>query len=239
MEKPGFGKKLIEVRKAKGLTQEEVAEKCGVTVRTIQRIESGVVQPRVFTIKLISEALEFDFFEASETNFDVKIENPNSELERLHALWKMKDLFNLKTNFMKKIAILSAVFLLSGLSLFAIISEMNAKTENKKHSLTIQLNDNKTVRKIEARFSNTLTLDSLVYIKDQLKANGIKISYKKLNFDVQNKLQEISCEVDCNDGYSGSFGGFVNALNGNKNMGFVRDYSKNSERPFCTGNCGL
>ncbi|MBP8759699.1 MAG: helix-turn-helix transcriptional regulator, partial [Parabacteroides sp.] len=42
---------------AKGLTQEEVAEKCGITIRTIQRIESGLVEPRVYTIKIISETM--------------------------------------------------------------------------------------------------------------------------------------------------------------------------------------
>ena len=63
-----FGKKLIEVRKQKGLTQAEVAEKCNVTIRTIQRIESGTVKPRSSTIKLIPEALEFEFFETSNQN---------------------------------------------------------------------------------------------------------------------------------------------------------------------------
>lgn len=57
MGKQAFGKKLLEVRKAKGLTQEEVAEKCGITIRTIQRIESGLVEPRVYTIKIISETM--------------------------------------------------------------------------------------------------------------------------------------------------------------------------------------
>ncbi len=67
METLDFGKKLIEVRKAKGLTQEEVAERCRVTTRTIQRIESGIVKPRAFTVKSISETLGFDFFETSYT----------------------------------------------------------------------------------------------------------------------------------------------------------------------------
>ena len=70
MEKLGFGKKLIEVRKAKGLTQEEVAEDCKITVRTIQRIESGVVMPRASTIKIISETLGFDFFYTSNTGYE-------------------------------------------------------------------------------------------------------------------------------------------------------------------------
>tara|TARA_R110002033_G_scaffold81356_2_gene132170 strand:+ start:86 stop:193 length:108 start_codon:yes stop_codon:yes gene_type:complete len=30
-----FGKQLLKLRKARGLTQAEVAEKCNVTVRTI------------------------------------------------------------------------------------------------------------------------------------------------------------------------------------------------------------
>lgn len=61
MEKQLFGKKLLEIRKAKGLTQEEVAEKCGITTRTIQRIESGLVEPRAYTIKTISETIGFEF----------------------------------------------------------------------------------------------------------------------------------------------------------------------------------
>jgi transcriptional regulator with XRE-family HTH domain len=53
---------LFEVRAANGLTQEEVAEKCNISVRTIQRIETGSVNPRAFTIKIICGALGFDFF---------------------------------------------------------------------------------------------------------------------------------------------------------------------------------
>ncbi|MEB2782496.1 helix-turn-helix transcriptional regulator [Algoriphagus sp. C2-6-M1] len=57
MEEEDFGKKLIEVRKVKGLTQAEVAEMCKIATRTIQRIETGIVKPRAFTIKLIEVAI--------------------------------------------------------------------------------------------------------------------------------------------------------------------------------------
>ncbi|MCU4163718.1 helix-turn-helix domain-containing protein [Carboxylicivirga caseinilyticus] len=57
-----FKDKLIEVRKAKGLTQEEVANLCKITARTIQRIETGAVSPRPYTIKLISEVLGFEYY---------------------------------------------------------------------------------------------------------------------------------------------------------------------------------
>ena len=41
MKQPDLGLKVSEVRKEKGLTQEQLAEYCEVTPRTIQRIENG------------------------------------------------------------------------------------------------------------------------------------------------------------------------------------------------------
>ncbi|MCP9752734.1 helix-turn-helix domain-containing protein [Ferruginibacter sp. HRS2-29] len=55
--------KIITARKKKGLTQEQLADLTNVTVRTIQRIESGESAPRPFTIKAIAAALESSFEE--------------------------------------------------------------------------------------------------------------------------------------------------------------------------------
>lgn len=60
MKQPELGKKISELRKAKGLTQEELVEKCNISVRTIQRIESGEVTPRSYTIKTILAALDYN-----------------------------------------------------------------------------------------------------------------------------------------------------------------------------------
>lgn len=68
MKKPNFAQTLIDVRKSQGLTQEDVAQKCKINVRTIQRIESEIVKPRAFTIKVISETLGFEFFDSPDTN---------------------------------------------------------------------------------------------------------------------------------------------------------------------------
>ncbi|MCH7396397.1 helix-turn-helix domain-containing protein [Belliella sp. DSM 107340] len=57
MKQPELGQKIQEWRKAKGLTQEELVEKCNINVRTIQRIEAGEVTPRSYTIKAILEVL--------------------------------------------------------------------------------------------------------------------------------------------------------------------------------------
>jgi XRE family transcriptional regulator, regulator of sulfur utilization len=53
--------KIAEARKNKGLTQEELAERASVTVRTIQRIESAESVPRSFTLKAIAQALDIPF----------------------------------------------------------------------------------------------------------------------------------------------------------------------------------
>jgi transcriptional regulator with XRE-family HTH domain len=60
--------KITEARKNKGLTQEELADKASVTVRTIQRIESGETVPRNFTLKAIAEALDIPFDELLKKN---------------------------------------------------------------------------------------------------------------------------------------------------------------------------
>ncbi len=60
MKQPDLGKKISELRKAKGFTQEELVEKCNISVRTLQRIETGEVTPRSYTIKTILAALDYD-----------------------------------------------------------------------------------------------------------------------------------------------------------------------------------
>ena len=60
MKQPELGRKISELRMAKGLTQEELVERCNISVRTIQRIEAGEVTPRSYTIKTILAALESD-----------------------------------------------------------------------------------------------------------------------------------------------------------------------------------
>lgn len=49
--------KLKIVREQKNLTQEELSEKSGISVRTIQRIESGIA-PKAHTLKALSKTLE-------------------------------------------------------------------------------------------------------------------------------------------------------------------------------------
>lgn len=53
-----IGKKIREIRKKKGLSQEELAEFAKVNLRTIQRIETNESEPRGKTLNLICEILD-------------------------------------------------------------------------------------------------------------------------------------------------------------------------------------
>jgi len=68
MNQPDLGLKVVELRQQKGLTQEQLAERCEVSARTIQRIESGEVDPRAYTLHCLGEVLEFDFGEQNTGN---------------------------------------------------------------------------------------------------------------------------------------------------------------------------
>ncbi len=51
------GKKIKEIRKKKGLSQEELSEAAKINLRTIQRIEKNESEPRGSTLNLICQAL--------------------------------------------------------------------------------------------------------------------------------------------------------------------------------------
>jgi len=112
MKQPELGKKIAELRKAKGLTQEELVQKCNLSVRTLQRIESGEVTPRSYTIRIIFAALETNMVDSSKGLPD-RFSNFRPVMKKwLGQFYKyVLDLFNLKTHTMKKLLILSLPFL--------------------------------------------------------------------------------------------------------------------------------
>jgi transcriptional regulator with XRE-family HTH domain len=99
MHQPKLGKKIVALRKAKGLTQEELVEKCNLSVRTLQRIEAGEVTPRSYTVKLIFNALGEEAFTAKK------------QASVFNFFSYTLEMFNLKTNIMKKLTLLTAILL--------------------------------------------------------------------------------------------------------------------------------
>ncbi len=52
-----FGKRLAELRRARGFTQESLAEKADVTALTVSYIEQGRQWPRVTTMHRLAKCL--------------------------------------------------------------------------------------------------------------------------------------------------------------------------------------
>ena len=71
MNQPDLGLKITELRQQKGFTQERLAEYFEVSARTIQRIESGEVEPRAFTRNSLSNILAFDFGQETVNNQNI------------------------------------------------------------------------------------------------------------------------------------------------------------------------
>jgi transcriptional regulator with XRE-family HTH domain len=143
MKQPELGKRITDLRKAKGLTQEELVEQCKLSVRTLQRIESGEVTPRSYTLRAIFAVLDYDF-NASLDNSESKSNTTGLAFKKwleqfyLYVL----DLFNLKTNTMKKISILSITTLSLALILVTVFSESEAQTTAQIKKNIIQSNKN-------------------------------------------------------------------------------------------------
>lgn len=143
MNQINFGHKLAEIRRAKGLTQSELAEKCNVSYRTIQRIEIGKVTPRGYTIKALSAVLDYNLLKMFS---DDSLKNYNTDSQKFitvqQIIKQIIDLFNLKTNTMKKLSILT---LISGLVLLGLtFSNKSIAQENSEitNFLTIKSNEN-------------------------------------------------------------------------------------------------
>lgn len=59
-----FGKKLKELRKSKGFTQQALAEKAGIDEKHLSRVENGKYFPSYVTLNKLLNALEVTLSEA-------------------------------------------------------------------------------------------------------------------------------------------------------------------------------
>ena len=98
MEQPELGRKVSEIRNAIGLTQDDLSKNCNLSLRTIQRIESGLVNPRSYTLKVIGENLDYNFYYSKKRS--KKFSFPRNGINILFL--QIIQLFNLKTNTMRK-----------------------------------------------------------------------------------------------------------------------------------------
>jgi transcriptional regulator with XRE-family HTH domain len=142
MKQPDLGRKISELRLAKGMTQGQLAGKCNVSLRTIQRIEAAEVTPRSYTVRLIFENLDYEIY-SSFGKFSYNLDRMVYKIRIwLGQLYKyLMDLFNLKTNTMKKLSILS-VPIISVMLIFLFMSNSQAQNEERAKKVITETNSN-------------------------------------------------------------------------------------------------
>jgi len=127
MKQPELGKKIADLRKAKGYTQEELVERCKLSVRTLQRIESGEVEPRSHTIRVIFAALDYKVYDSANIRFRLFFK-------------QVKELFNLKTNTMKKLSYLTLFVAAIVVILLTVCMDGKAQSETKVRKIITENN---------------------------------------------------------------------------------------------------
>ncbi|MFZ9504311.1 MAG: helix-turn-helix domain-containing protein [Cyclobacteriaceae bacterium] len=87
--------RIKELRLKNGLTQIQLAEESGMTLRTIQRIENNKVKPSLFSLKKLSKILGEDFSNVSngrekpyEITFTIKLHDMNQLIQDIKTLVK-------------------------------------------------------------------------------------------------------------------------------------------------------
>ena len=98
MDQKKIGNFLKDLRKEKSLTQEQVAEKLGVSSRTISRWETGAYMPDISMLVDIAEMYDVDVREIIDGE-RIK-ENMNSEVKEVAV--KMADYSKMETDNIKK-----------------------------------------------------------------------------------------------------------------------------------------
>jgi transcriptional regulator with XRE-family HTH domain len=106
-----FGARLREIRTSLNISQKELSEQTGLTLRTIQRIENNEVKPSVHSMKVISEALEITSSELIE-KFDIKPYEFNLTLKITDMNQFLNDLKTLVKTHWKTILIIVLVIYL-------------------------------------------------------------------------------------------------------------------------------
>lgn len=159
MNQPELGKRIVELRKERGLTQEELVEKCNINVRTLQRIESGEVMPRSYTVRLIFAALNQGVQASIDVSNGGSLRMDTAESNWLEQTYKyVFDLFNLRINTMRKVTVLSIIILLVAVAVFSIRTDTHAQNTTRVKELIASSN------KDFIRWFNDGQFDSLLTI---------------------------------------------------------------------------
>lgn len=127
MDQEKIGKFILELRKDKKMTQQELADKIGVTDRAISKWENGRGMPDISLMKPLCEILDITL---NELISGEKIDKKEYQKKSDENILKTIKYTNKKTNFFKKFLIcLISVFLILILMFIIDVRKMNQNEE--------------------------------------------------------------------------------------------------------------
>lgn len=127
MDQEKIGKFILELRKDKKMTQQELADKIGVTDRAISKWENGRGMPDISLMKPLCEILDITL---NELISGEKIDKKEYQKKSDENIFKTIKYTNKKTNFFKKFLIcLISVFLILILMFIIDVRKMNQNEE--------------------------------------------------------------------------------------------------------------
>ena len=91
------GNLIKSARIKKGMTQSELSQIVGLTLRTIQRIENDKVKPSLHSLRQLSTVLEFD-----QSQFDEKNDLPKNDIHLHIRIADMNEFLSNITSFLQK-----------------------------------------------------------------------------------------------------------------------------------------
>ena len=92
-----FGTRLKEIRTCLNISQKELSEQTGLTLRTIQRIVNNEVKPSLYSLKVIGQVLNTDL-----SDFDKSTVAKPYEFNLTLKITDMKQFFNDLKDLVKK-----------------------------------------------------------------------------------------------------------------------------------------
>ena len=159
-----FNEKLLNLRKEKGLSQEELGEKLGVTRQTVSKWELGSTSPKLDDLTKISEL------------FNISID------ELVNGIEKSKEEVKTKRKINKKIILVLWIIIcaLLGLLLYRYLSIRNVVNEYYKHMEQAKQNGGmvKIMKTVDSEFE-----PDNAYINHYFKGNIENIQYYALKED--------------------------------------------------------
>lgn len=97
-------------RTAKGLTQKELAEQTSISHRSIQRIESGKVNPRFYTLKKLSEHLDLSLDQLIQQSEELEEKYGKTSIQKIQTFVSILAIVMIALTFFPKYMYDSPIF---------------------------------------------------------------------------------------------------------------------------------